>query len=168
MGVPGQEGYNIEGNSSNDMLRKNYLVDQFYGSETLFGHYHMPGEGNIRGFVGRSERGAEALVSSTTELSLFKNIAKVDKEAINVEFATFIDGGIFWDRDNVNTSENGRVLNPYSTNRNLADAGMGIRLNTSLFERNIYIRLDFPFYIYDGNSSEINFNNWIFSFQRSL
>ncbi|HIB05597.1 MAG TPA: hypothetical protein EYO18_07730, partial [Candidatus Marinimicrobia bacterium] len=25
-GVPGQEGYNIEGNSSNDMVRKNYLV----------------------------------------------------------------------------------------------------------------------------------------------
>ena len=55
-GVPGQEGYNIEGNSSNDMLRKNYLVDQFYGYNNLFSHYHLPGEGNLRGFVGRGER----------------------------------------------------------------------------------------------------------------
>ena len=168
LGVPGQEGYNIEGNSSNDMLRKNYLVDQFYGSETLFGHYHMPGEGNIRAFVGRGERGAEALVSSTTELSLFKNIAKADQEAINLEFATFIDGGIFWDRDNVSISGSDRILNQEFEKRNLVDAGMGIRLNTSLLEKDIYIRLDFPFYIYDGESSEINFNNWIFSFQRSL
>ncbi len=120
--------YNIEGNSSNDMLRKNYLVDQFYGSETLFGHYHMPGEGNIRAFVGRGERGAEALVSSTTELSLFKNIAKADQEAINLEFATFIDGGIFWDRDNVSISGSDRILNQEFEKRNLVDAGMGIRL----------------------------------------
>jgi hypothetical protein len=85
-----------------------------------------------------------------------------------LEFATFIDGGIFWDRDNVSISGSDRILNQEFEKRNLVDAGMGIRLNTSLLEKDIYIRLDFPFYIYDGESSEINFNNWIFSFQRSL
>ena len=74
-GVPGQEGYNIEGNSSNDMLRKNYLVDQFYGINNLFSHYHLPGEGNLRGFVGSGERGAEAMIASTTEACLQKTLA---------------------------------------------------------------------------------------------
>ena len=167
-GVPGQEGYNIEGNSSNDMLRKNYLVDQFYGNETLFSHYHMPGEGNLRGFVGRGERGAEALISSTTEFSLFKNIAKADQDAIDLEFTAFVDGGIFWDREKISLNYNRGLLNTYFTRRDLANAGIGIRLNTKLYEKDIYLRLDFPFYVYNVNNSEISFNNWVFSFQRSL
>ena len=167
-GVPGQEGYNIEGNSSNDMLRKNYLVDQFYGKETLFSNYHMPGEGNLRGFVGRGERGAEALVSSTTEFSLFKNIAKDNQEAIDLEFTAFVDGGIFWDRKNTSANVNREILNASFTKRNLADAGVGIRFRTKLYERDLYVRLDLPFYVYDGNTSDISFNNWVFSFQRSL
>ena len=162
-GVPGQEGYNIEGNSSNDMLRKNYLVDQFYGYNNLFSHYHLPGEGNLRGFVGRGESGAEALVSSTTELSLFKNIASENQDPIDLEFVTFIDGGIFFNRNSKVSHEQ----NPLIT-RVLADAGIGIRLHTKLYERDIYLRLDFPFYIYDRNVSNISVNHWVFSFQRSI
>ena len=97
-GVPGQEGYNIEGNSSNDMVRKNYLVDQFYGQEDLFSHYHMPGEGNLRGFVGKGERGAEALMATSSEFSIYKNLSKADRAEFILEFAAFIDGGLFWDR----------------------------------------------------------------------
>ena len=167
LGVPGQEGYNIEGNSSNDMLRKNYLVDQFYGNETLFDHYHLPGEGNLRGFISRGEKGAEALFASTTELSLFKNLARPEQSAINFELAAFIDGGVFWNREQVRSFDRVELTNNF-TKRNLADAGLGIRMNTSFFESDIYMRLDFPFFIYDGNSTEVNLNNWIFSFQRSL
>ena len=145
------------------MLRKNYLVDQFYGYNNLFSHYHLPGEGNLRGFVGRGESGAEALVSSTTELSLFKNIASENQDPIDLEFVTFIDGGMFFNRNSKVFDEQ----NPLIT-RVLADAGIGIRLHTKLYERDIYLRLDLPFYIYDRNVSSICVNNWVFSFQRSI
>ena len=164
LGVPGQEGYNIEGNSSNEMLRKNYLVDQFYGLDSLYAHYHFPGEGNLRGFVGRGERGAEALVASSSEISIHKNLASPYRSDINVEFSTFFDGGIFWDRE-----KNSRQrLNDHFSDRVLADAGFGLRINTSLFEKDIFFRIDIPCFIYDGNQSKINFDNWVFSFQRSL
>ena len=164
LGVPGQEGYNIEGNSSNEMLRKNYLVDQFYGLDSLYAHYHLPGEGNLRGFVGRGERGAEALIASSSEISIHKNLASPYRSDINVEFSTFLDGGIFWDRE-----KNSRQrLNNHFSDRVLADAGFGLRISTSLFEKDIFFRIDIPCFIYDGNESKINFDNWVFSFQRSL
>ena len=40
--------------------------------------------------------------------------------------------------------------------------------NTSFLEKDLFIRVDFPFYVYDGNDSKLNFNNWVFSFQRSI
>jgi len=166
-GVPGQEGYNIEGNSSNDLVRKNYLVDQFYGlelqeGETLISHYHMPGEGNLRGFVGKGERGAEALVAFSSEASISRSIRKLN---LKIEFATFIDGGLFWDREKNDTTE----LNNYFTKRALGDGGFGLRLKTDIFEKDIYLRIDFPFFIHDNEASSFdNFENWVISFQRSL
>jgi hypothetical protein len=165
LGVPGQEGYNIEGNSSNDMLRKNYLVDQFYGQEDLFSHYHMPGEGNLRGFVGKGERGAEALMATSSEVSIYKNLSKADKANIILEFAAFIDGGLFWDRLDKESNLIGSTFN----SRTLADAGVGLRLKTDIFEKDLYLRIDLPFFIHDNEDSSFdNFENWIISFQRSI
>ena len=143
------------------------MVDQFYGYGNLFSHYHLPGDGNLRGFVGRGETGAEALVSSTTELSLFKNIARDNQDLIDLEFVTFIDGGIFFNRNSSVFHETDPFNIQYES-RALADAGIGIRLNTKLYERDIYFRLDLPFYIYNENGSNISFNNWVFSFQKSI
>jgi hypothetical protein len=165
-GVPGQEGYNIEGNSSNDMVRKNYLVDQFYGfelqeGESLISHYHMPGEGNLRGFVGKSERGAEALAAFSSEASISRSIKKLN---FNIEFAAFVDGGMFWDRFNTDKEEIGTKFN----SRTLADAGLGLRLKTNIFEKDLYIRIDLPFFIYEKGGSEVKEKNWVISFQRSI
>jgi hypothetical protein len=169
LGVPGQEGYNIEGNSSNDMLRKNYLVDQFYGFElkegdSLMSHYHMPGEGNLRGFVGKGERGAEALMAISSEFSINKNLSKPNKTNIILEFAAFIDGGLFWDREKNDALE----LNNYFTKRTLADGGVGLRLKTDIFEKDLYLRIDLPFFIHDNSGSRFDNKNWIISFQRSI
>jgi len=157
-GVPGQEGYNIEGNSSNDMVRKNYLVDQFYGQEDLFSHYHMPGEGNLRGFVGKGERGAEALAAFSSEASIPRSIKKLN---FNIEFAAFVDGGVFWDRfEKIETKFNSRTL---------ADGGVGLRLKkTDIFEKDLYLRIDLPFFIHNNGDSEVEEKNWIISFQRSI
>lgn len=160
-GVPGQEGYNIEGNSSNDMVRKNYLVDQFYGQEDLFSHYHMPGEGNLRGFVGKGERGAEALAAFSSEASISRTIKKLN---FNIEFAAFVDGGMFWDRFNTQKKEIGTKFNSGT----LADGGVGLRLKTNIFEKDLYIRIDLPFFIYEMGGSEVEEKNWVISFQRSI
>ena len=58
-GVPNQEAYNIEGNSSADMFRISYLRnhDSFFGITEINNNYHMAGEGNIRGFVSQNEKG---------------------------------------------------------------------------------------------------------------
>ena len=151
LSVPGQEGYNIEGNSSNDLLRKNYLLDQFYGYDDLFVKYHLPGEGNIRAFVGTGVSGAEALFSSSTELSIINTIPKTN---VGLEISSFFDGGVFFD--------------PMFNKRILGDAGIGIRLNTTFFEKDFYFRIDYPLFIYEDKVSDFEFNKWIFSFQRSI
>ena len=159
-GVPGQEAFNIEGNSSNDFLGKRYLVDQFYGLKDIFNHYHLSGDGNLRGFTGMSKQGVEALISTSNELCLNGNIPKIN---LSTEFATFFDGGLFWENQF-----------PYFKNSNeankriMADAGIGVRFNTSFFEKDFYIRFDFPFLMYDINSLNMDWSNWIFSFERSL
>ncbi|MBT6980923.1 MAG: M1 family metallopeptidase [Candidatus Marinimicrobia bacterium] len=169
LGVPGQEGYNIEGNSSNDMIRKNYLVDQFYGQDTLFAHYHMPGEGNLRGFVGKGERGAEALMATSSEISIYKNLSKADKTDIILEFAAFIDGGLFWNRLFLDPMDESYRIGSTFNSRTLADGGVGLRLKTDIFEKDLYLRIDLPFFIHDNEDSSFdNFENWIISFQRSI
>ena len=165
-GVPGQEGYNIEGNSSNDMVRKNYLVDQFYGfelqeGESLVSHYHMPGEGNLRGFVGKGERGAEALAAFSSEASISRSIKKLN---FNIEFAAFADGGLFWDR----LDETSNVIGSTFNSRTLADGGVGLRLKTDIFEKDLYLRIDLPFFIHNKGETSIDEKNWIISFQRSI
>ncbi|MBL50385.1 MAG: hypothetical protein CMG57_00305 [Candidatus Marinimicrobia bacterium] len=165
-GVPGQEGYNIEGNSSSDLLRKNYLVDQFYGIEifdgdSLISHYHMPGEGNIRGFVSENRRGADALIAQSSELSISQSFYK-----INFQFTIFGDVGIFWDKNRAIWRP---IDNPSKYfERVLGDLGLGTRIKTKLFEKDLFLRVDLPFFIYDDGVIRIEKNNWIFSFQRSL
>ena len=158
--MPGQEGYNIEGNSSNDLLRKNYLVDQFYGQEDLFNHYHLPGEGNLRGFVGQGKRGAEALAAFTTEGSIYIKIPNADTD---IELAAFVDGGLFWDRPDL-TKEN-------YIKRTLLDGGFGLRFDASIFKQDLYLRIDVPFFTFDGSmdeTSKMDWNNWIISFQKPM
>jgi len=162
-GVPGQEGYNVEGNSSNDLVAKDYLADGLYGlevnGESLFGHYHLPGEGNIRGFAHSGERGSEALVSSTSEASYSKKMG-----SIRIAAAAFIDAGIFWDRFNEETKSIGKSY----TSRSLMNAGVGFRTRMEIFEKEFFIRVDIPLLIQKDGEHFENGQNWIFSFQRSI
>ena len=120
----------------------------------------MPGEGNLRGFTGRGERGAEALLGFSSEISVSRRFSFLDLWS---ELALFIDGGIFWDKDRASSNvdlEYGR--------RSLADAGAGLRLKREVFGKDFYLRVDLPFFMYENNPQKINPGNWIFSFQRSL
>ncbi|GIS40082.1 hypothetical protein Ct9H90mP12_2760 [bacterium] len=66
------------------------MLTGFYGMDSLFTHYHLPGEGNLRGFVGRGERGAESLIASTSEVSIYKNLARPDKPELFLNFLHFL------------------------------------------------------------------------------
>lgn len=162
-GVPGQEGYNVEGNSSNDLIRKDYLADQLYGlemnGETLFGHYHLAGEGNIRGFTGTGERGAEALIASSSEAYYPKRFGNT-----TLSMVAFFDGGVFWDRFNQTTNS----LQTSYISRTLINGGLGVRLRTKIFEKEYYLRVDVPLFIQKDGEPFDDGHQWIFSFQRSL
>jgi hypothetical protein len=124
----------------------------------------MPGEGNLRGFVGKGERGAEALMATSSEFSIYKNLSKADKADIILELAAFIDGGIFWDR----LDEKSNLIGSTFNSRTLADGGVGLRLKTDIFEKDLYLRIDLPFFIHNNGDSEVEEKNWIISFQRSI
>jgi|TARA_B100001750_G_scaffold92461_1_gene72970 hypothetical protein len=169
-GLPNQEGYNVEGNGSADMFRRSYLRDEssFFGLTEFNHHYHMPGEGNIRGFVGKGEPGADALTAFSTEIYVRPPALQkgyFDDHPLTLELALFGDGGIFW---------NGRDT------RTLADAGLGFRLKGKLFEKDLFLRVDIPFlwvalYNYENeqdhnesNEEVKDYQSWLISFQRGI
>tara|TARA_X000001036_G_scaffold196558_1_gene185196 strand:- start:10780 stop:13785 length:3006 start_codon:yes stop_codon:yes gene_type:complete len=158
-GVPNQEGYNVEGNSSVDMFKKSYLRndDSFFGVSQFNQNYHMPGEGNIRGFVNQSEKGSDAVISLSSELFMInKQISLggyLDNNDISCELALFSDGGIFYNQ---------------SITRRMADAGVGIRIGGNIYNKPLYLRLDFPFFLLKNNKFINNDNQWVVSFQKGI
>jgi hypothetical protein len=111
--------------------------------------------------VGKGERGAEALAAFSSEASISRSIKKLD---FNIEFAAFVDGGMFWDRFNTNTEKIETKFN----SRTLADGGVGLRLKTDIFEKDLYLRIDLPVFIYEKGGSGDEEKNWVISFQRSI
>jgi len=71
---------------------------------------------------------------------------------------------MFWDRFNTKTEKIETKFN----SRTLADGGVGLRLKTDIFEKDLYIRIDLPFFIHNNGDSEVEEKNWIISFQRSI
>ena len=159
MGVPNQEAYNIEGNSSADMFRLSYLRDEesFLGFNEINKNYHMAGEGNIRGFASQNEKGADAVGSVSSEIFMVNKQADgkgfLEDRPISVELAFFVDAGIFYNN---------------GSTRKLADTGIGIRLSTTVYEKPLYLRLDFPFILFKDGNRIINDRGWIISFHRGI
>ena len=156
-GVSNQEGFNIEGNSSSSMFNKSYLRDEssFFGISSFNQHYHMPGEGNVRGFVSRGEMGSDALVASSIE-SYLTNRALPDLffvHNLSFEFAIFADIGAFYNN---------------SITRQLISTGFGFRFNFKILEKPLYLRIDIP-YISLKDNKKVDYNdNWLISFQKSI
>lgn len=158
-GIPVQELYTLEGAGSGDLYGKSYLRDasSFYGSTELRNRYHLPGDANLRGFTGRGFAGAEKIVALTVEGYWTKNIF-----GIRIEHAAFLDAG--W------LDNSKRDIQPqYAVDNSLLmDAGIGLRINKNVLGQNIYLRIDLPFWTSLDGESKIDFNNWVFSFQKSI
>ena len=84
-----------------------------------------------------------------------------------MEFVTFVDAGIFFNSNKKDTYHRD-VSNAQHESRFLANGGIGLRFGTKFYEKDIFLRIDFPFYIFDGSHSNMNSDKWVFSFQRSI
>ena len=71
-------------------------------------------------------------------------------------------------KENIKNTITAIELNNYFTKRTLADGGVGLRLKTDIFEKDLYLRIDLPFFIHDNSGSRFDNKNWIISFQRSI
>ena len=100
------------------------------------------------------------MISSSTEFVADKGLFE---NKFNISFSVFADVGIFWDKAPGHPWYSNRIYDRY-----LGNGGFGARLNTKLFEKELFLRFDVPAYIFNDGNSKINFQNWIFSFQRSI
>jgi len=64
--------------------------------------------------------------------------------------------------------ETSNMIGSTFISRTLADAGLGLRLKTDIFEKDLYLRIDLPFFIHDIEGSSFDKENWVISFQRSI
>lgn len=156
--VPVQELFTINGAGSGDTYQKSYLRDEssFYGNTNARGQYHLPGDGNLRGFYGNDFSGVEELVATSLE-------GFVSKKWFDTKFelAIFTDVGLV----------NGSKYIPGDKGFDeemLIDAGLGFRVSRDFLGTNWYVRVDFPFWIKEGKTSSTDFEKFIFSFQRSI
>ena len=157
-GVPNQETYNIEGNGSAEMFRLSYLRsdDSFFGFNNFNTNYHLPGEGNIRGFLNQNEIAADAGASISGEVFMINKridgMGYLDDRSLSLELAAFVDAGVFYNHGDV---------------RNLADVGLGVRFKSSFFNQPLYLRMDVPLILFkDGDS--IKKSSWLVSFQTGI
>ena len=156
--LPIQELFTVSGAGSGDSYKKSYLRDEssFYGSTDARGQYHLPGDGNLRGFYDSNFAGVEQMISTSVEGFLSKKWLE-----IQFELALFTDVGV------VNGSKFSLGDNGFN-NETLMDAGFGFRLSKDLLGKNWYVRVDFPFWIKEGKTSSTDYDKFVFSFQRSI
>ena len=156
--LPVQELLTINGAGSGATYQKFYLRDEssFYGNKNARGHYHLPGDGNLRGFYDSTFVGVEQMISTSMEGFFSKKWFDT-----KFELALFTDVGL------VDGSKFSQGYNGFD-NEILMDAGFGFRMSKDLLGTNWYFRLDFPFWIKKGKTSSTDFEKFVFSFQRSI
>ncbi len=157
-GVPVQERYTVEGAGSGDVYENSYLRDasSFFGWSESRNRYHLPGDGNLRGFYGRGYSGVEQISGLTLEGFYGKSF-----KGLKLEAAFFMDAGLL----------NGSRLEKGDMGFNdtvLTDAGIGIRAGKNIVGQNVFIRIDFPFWTQDETGSKTGTKNWVISFQKGI
>ena len=159
-GIPAQERFTVEGAGSGDVFQKAFLRDEssFFGMTDLKNHYHLPGDANLRGYYGMGYAGAESVVSNTFEVTVDIPVQKV-----SLELAGFTDAAMFWGSrwEEGDNKFEGDIL---------ADAGCGVRVKKTVLGYPVVLRVDMPFLLSEPGSNEpsVDFNRWIFSFEKSF
>ena len=155
--LPPQITFKVAGNSSIMMFQEPYLrgKDSFFGFD-INEIYHLPSDGNMRGFKSSKENDIDALGSISNEFYFIRK--KINEKGyfenswINTEIAIFSDNGIFY-------NNTGSFI--------VSNIGIGIRFNFLLFNKPFYLRFDFPTYLKNDFDSK-NGEFFVFSFVRSI
>ena len=135
--LPIQELFTVSGAGSGDTYKKSYLRDRssFFGNTNARDHYHLPGDGNLRGFYDRDFVGAEQMISTSAEGFLSKNWFKT-----NFELSLFTDIGLV-------TGSKFDVGDNLFDEEILMNAGFGFRVSKKILGINWFFRLDFHFWV---------------------
>ncbi|MEE9162992.1 MAG: hypothetical protein V3U35_08495, partial [Candidatus Neomarinimicrobiota bacterium] len=157
--IPNQERFTVATAGSMDSYNRSYLSAEgsLFGIPTdVQGHYHLPGDANLRGYYDMDYFGVERLFSTTLELSRSVKIKRIGTLGGRV----FLDAGQLWgDRFALDDSQFDGDL--------LYDMGFGADWSRRLFGQQLYFRVDFPFLRLAGGT-DVDFGRWVFSFQRGL
>ena len=155
--LPTQVSFKIAGNQSRSMYEKSYLRSEnsFFEFNNFNEKYHLPSDGNIRAFI-NDNYSTDELVAFSSELYFLNK--KVDSNGyfenrlINTEIALFADAGVF---------------NRSHKLEKLANAGLGFRFSSVVFNKPVYLRVDLPLIIIQDEKITKN-SNIIFSFNRAI
>ena len=155
--LPTQVSFKIAGNQSRSMYEKSYLRSEnsFFDFKNFNGKYHFPSDGNIRGFINDNYSTDELVAFSSELYFLNKKVNSngyFENRLINTEIALFADAGIF---------------NRFDKIEKLANAGLGFRFSSVVFNKPVYLRVDLPLIIIQDEKITKN-SNIIFSFNRAI
>lgn len=159
--IPPQGRITVASANSMAYFRKAYLRADgaLYGLTDIQSHYHLPGEGNLRGFLTEGLYGVEQMVSVTIELG-----KQVMRSRLLGSFGArgFVDAGMVW-------GDQAESFDALFDGTLLIDAGIGIDWTKRIFNQNIRLRLDIPLVVTGiKNMTSGIADQWIFSFQSSL
>ncbi|HEX9975225.1 MAG TPA: M1 family aminopeptidase, partial [bacterium] len=162
--VPIQSQFWIAEGNPNQRFKYYYLRSP--GSVPAWLPYHLPGDGNLRGYYNKMISGnipltANQLATANVEF-IHRNVHNllpkfIQKQFSGINFCLFFDGGAFWDT---------RL-----TRNALFDAGFGFRFHRQILYKERQVRIDFPLWLSHPNidnqspkESHWKFR-WIVSFQ---
>ena len=155
--LPTQVSFKIAGNQSRSMYEKSYLRSEnsFFEFNNFNEKYHLPSDGNIRAFINDNYSTDELVAFSSELYFLNKKVNSngyFENRLINTEIALFADAGIF---------------NRFDKIEKLANAGLGFRFSSVVFNKPVYLRVDLPLIIIQDEKITKN-SNIIFSFNRAI
>jgi hypothetical protein len=162
--VPIQNQFGIAEGNPNQRFKYYYLRSP--GSMPSWLPYHLPGDGNLRGYYNKLISGNIPLTSNRLATAnvefIHRNVHNllpkfIRKQVTGINFCLFLDGGVFWD---TRLAQNA-----------LLDAGFGFRFYRQILGRQRQLRVDFPLWLSHPNIDSQSPNEpplkfrWILSFQ---
>ena len=117
--------------------------------------YHLPSDGNLRAFINDNYSSDKLAAFSSEMYFLNKKVNSngyFENRLFNFEVALFFDAGVF---------------NRFDKIEKLADAGLGFRFSSVVFNKPVYLRIDLPLIMIQDEKIRKN-NNIVFSFNRAI
>jgi hypothetical protein len=162
---PLQDQIFLDSANPRELFKRFYL--RSYGSLPRGLNYHLPGGGNLRGYLDNAIKGSEILAGNfelSRRLGRFRPIKGIRPWSISPSITVFADAAL--------------MGVTRSSKESFANAGIGFRLENQLPDawytiltggRNLTIRFDFPFWVSDPLPGEKSFKlRWLFGFEKVI